>query len=1711
MMRTTAATERRGTAGVSTRASRAAAAASAATSSTTTRGSTAQGFTRRTTTAASSAKTTSAAAAAGIASAQKTARASGSAAKHPAAATSRLRPAPAVASTSTKTLQPPAPAAWEVEAASLKAKLNAAQDAGCSLYSKRDFTAAIPPLKEAAELSEALDKLYTASRAEAPAARLAAIDASCLQRRKNDVQRLDVLAVCYRMIKEMDLYQQTVRQMLSAVPIAQIQDLARAVGSTGVGEVFAMREWSRIAGVTQHVLDLTFFDSSGSPTDSSPNGLPSPSSSLTQAQDVTTAIQSISLGKDADMAEARLCNAAILEHYLAASLELNLHRTNGLSTFNTVVEACLAAYDKGSHPIRRARVILRRIEVDLLRPSIKIPGSVLLRDLEEALGWLEGDAHDDGALKSYTLQYRASAYLLRASILQHCAPAPENAGLDLVESCERASLLVQKLVTSSESDARTPVRSSRPSLEVTSRTNAGDAPVTPPRQIKPALPPARAVSGSQPSAGMNKTESAAPGSNTNFDDPARLCSQLETTCEMLSAFGHGLATLKLLRALRRLQQLECVKAKVNHNSYFKTCAQLASQYLSLGQTSRAKEVLAEAQRALREQDKAVGPGSTAKLLDADTQVRCLLAEVELFCALGNHQLAAASYEQAVNIAESIRPQRQPYRWQASLEQFHMIERQAFASQACSTLRLGIRDLDGAIVASMLCCRQWYKFSTLLGRLSAGQDRSAKSSSSSTSSARERTRNTPKDAIPGIEDPFGPAPGSEAQEAPALTADQLEMEPPKPLDDKNSRRQPALQHSTRHLPAQALVAVYWRCGRKLVDALLRCSQLLLMRGSGRDAELYATEAVDTAEALNARLTVSRALLQRAEVRLLMQRMEEGNEDLLRAQEPLHEVWIPEASESARIAGEAQLRAKATTQATQSFSSGQETLERLNALYSDVVAVIPSPAVKRQSLSKLGADGALSGALRGATPVIAAAGALLPNSQARLLIRQAQVALLEGDRATSASLLERVLALQVTEDVSTQSKSVLGQVALQHALRSLSKHQVLDSLADSVVSAPMISTSSKTTAASGCKAVIKALLSAHASFSEAIHCGCSTSDVPMLRDTAVSQALTIALLHTLEHGTKASAQRGDIGSISDFSSSVTVLREYMDAIGSKLAWSDFAIEEPTWLPAIHTQGTAKKGKGLFAPRPDKLDAFWSKVYAEGTQAGLMADNTQLPPNWSVVNISFEKSRNALVLTRQGGGARPLAVHLPVDRMSRREGEEEHLSIESAIAQMAALTRAINDGIHGAKNVDTREGKMQWWDERRRLDKELQELMTTMETTWLGVFKSVFADPTRASDEDQMALREKLAGVLKHACAPNSRGGGKIKLDRVVIECIARLRPGVATDEDLEDLIHFMMDALQVGGAPVAVDEVDVDDCVVEVRSALEEFWSRQSKAASEGLRRPEDDHHLFLVLDKDACAFPWESLAILRDQPVSRIPSIRFLQDRVKMAPLFCPQGADALETGHLYDFQNPRTFWLLNPAGDLPRTEARLTPWLSRKQKDDGWRGISGRTPIVDELPRALEENDVFTYFGHGGAEHYLRSARIRKLKKCAVTMLWGCSSGFLRDQGELDRTGTPINYMLAGSPALVANLWDMTDLELDRICETVFCKVGMMEATERKVQTLVPAANRMPAAGKEGRPMSLTRAVAEARRDCRLPYLSGGGCITYGVPVYFTTTTRPGP
>ena len=117
---------------------------------------------------------------------------------------------------------------------------------------------------------------------------------------------------------------------------------------------------------------------------------------------------------------------------------------------------------------------------------------------------------------------------------------------------------------------------------------------------------------------------------------------------------------------------------------------------------------------------------------------------------------------------------------------------------------------------------------------------------------------------------------------------------------------------------------------------------------------------------------------------------------------------------------------------------------------------------------------------------------------------------------------------------------------------------------------------------------------------------------------------------------------------------------------------------------------------------------------------------------------------------------------------------------------------------------------------------------------------------------------------------------------------------------------------------------------------------------------------------------------------------------------------------------------------------------------------------------------------------------------CAMTMLWGCSSGLLRSQGDFDPVGTPNNYILAGCPSLVAILWDVTYRDIDKFAMSVFERVGLdgsLLAKEKKRKK----------GGKgigERVKVSVCEAVGKSRDVCKLKYLTGAAVVVYGIPYY---------
>lgn len=307
------------------------------------------------------------------------------------------------------------------------------------------------------------------------------------------------------------------------------------------------------------------------------------------------------------------------------------------------------------------------------------------------------------------------------------------------------------------------------------------------------------------------------------------------------------------------------------------------------------------------------------------------------------------------------------------------------------------------------------------------------------------------------------------------------------------------------------------------------------------------------------------------------------------------------------------------------------------------------------------------------------------------------------------------------------------------------------------------------------------------------------------------------------------------------------------------------------------------------------------------------------------------------------------------------------------------------------------------------------------------------------------------------------------------------------------------------------------VIETNDALKYYHSCTTNA-------PASDRHIILILDKHLHSFPWESLSCLEGLSISRLPSLLDLQRRIKdyncnlnYKKNKSPRGIDE---GHIVNVKKGTS--ILNPSGDLSQTQKVFEPILQTLPSD--WDHIAARIPTQTEFSKALTESDLFLYFGHGSGAQYLPNSVLRKSDTRAVTWLMGCSSGAVTENGEFEPHGTVLNYLMAGAPAVLATLWDVTDKDCDRFSmkcgeiwglweENMSEKIEMPkrpagrrekgdEKRRKKEKKTISDSVDVDSRGGDKRAIALDEAIMRSRDACYLRYLNGAAPVLYGIPSY---------
>ncbi|KAK5296626.1 separin protein, partial [Cryomyces antarcticus] len=432
--------------------------------------------------------------------------------------------------------------------------------------------------------------------------------------------------------------------------------------------------------------------------------------------------------------------------------------------------------------------------------------------------------------------------------------------------------------------------------------------------------------------------------------------------------------------------------------------------------------------------------------------------------------------------------------------------------------------------------------------------------------------------------------------------------------------------------------------------------------------------------------------------------------------------------------------------------------------------------------------------------------------------------------------------------------------------------------------------------------------------------------------------------------------------------------------------------------------------------------------------------IPSSWSAVSLSLNETRDELYVARYHKGQSPFIIRLPMARHKSRDMDEEVFDFDQGKAELQEVIELSNFSTHDARDMSIKGAKSGWWAEREALDGRLHDLLINMENIWLGGFKGILSPHIR--QPNLLARFSKSFENILNRNLPsrqNSKNASKrVTLDSRILELFVGLgndKDGeIDLDESLMDLLYFVVDVLQFNGEGNAYDEVDFDAIVVETLDALRAYHEATTANTDE---MPQ---HTILVLDKRLHAFPWESMPCMDGLSVSRVPSMGALRDRIlaQRAQQQQLRQDAAKQNGFNQSMQQDDRFFLdrtsgayiLNPSGDLTATQTVLDPPLSTLPTS--WSSTTGRPPTEAEIAASLSSTDIFLYFGHGSGAQYIRSRTIKNMDKCAVALLMGCSSGTVTEYGDFEPTSVPLAYLAAGSMAVAATLWDVTDKDIDR-------------------------------------------------------------------------------
>ncbi|XP_072934655.1 separin [Epargyreus clarus] len=472
-------------------------------------------------------------------------------------------------------------------------------------------------------------------------------------------------------------------------------------------------------------------------------------------------------------------------------------------------------------------------------------------------------------------------------------------------------------------------------------------------------------------------------------------------------------------------------------------------------------------------------------------------------------------------------------------------------------------------------------------------------------------------------------------------------------------------------------------------------------------------------------------------------------------------------------------------------------------------------------------------------------------------------------------------------------------------------------------------------------------------------------------------------------------------------------------------------------------------------------------------------------------------------------PITVNVPANVI--KEGEKP------LFTELYSLLDENYKTIDNAQFLNNKRLVQNYWSKREDIDLRMKSVISVMDKHWLGGFSCLLTGKLRDS-----ALREKVVRLVDSAVSD----WGFIKLtkkQKILLYNLIESCPSLSSQQIKSCIRRILTDQGNIEEIRRILKTINCDSCDSDLKLTTEVCFKCLSKcfeqvhnfSVVDGIRafsqvanqvkdgdefsglRKAKRYPVILIVDEMLDTFPWESLPILNHQPVCRMENIHFLYALYKIHEKDIVDGyfTTKADVGR----------YIINPEKNLERMELRMSSFV--RYWCGGWSGYIGEPPPPDRFLSYLADADVFLYCGHGDGCQFAGGGGVAAARGRALALLSGCGSVRLaRAPGRAPPSAAHHHLHVAGCPMVIGMLWEVTDLEVDKVVSALvslcvpseapadWASVGKARWSQGVIDTNVEQSRRVSVE------RDLLRAVAKSRAATAFALIASS-VVARGLPV----------